>query len=108
MKLTYHARVERLDRIVDILSTVGLGEPIARRINPNNKRINEPSFEVLTSSGIILIISEKDELITAYATSFIHMKTLYTETHPHMQGGIPKFLRQAYQTNLKLGLIKNN
>lgn len=59
-RMTFHARVERLDRLAACVEHLGIGEVVLETIN------NDVRFR-LTSTGLCLIYAAKEEtLITGY------------------------------------------
>lgn len=62
-RMSKHATQERIDRIFYIVTEVGLGEElsIVRRF--------DGAREVLTTTGVVLILSDEDILITAFVAS---------------------------------------
>lgn len=63
-KMSTHASQDRLECMIYIMTEVGLGnkEVCTRQCAPNRR-------EVLTDSGVLLVLSNDDILITAYVPS---------------------------------------
>lgn len=61
-KLSEHASREREERLSYILMNVGIGEQIVCRVM--GQRVDRQ--EVLTDSGVILILNNENKVITAY------------------------------------------
>lgn len=61
-KLSSHARDERLERLMYIMTEIGLGERIICTAN----HITTNRQEALTDTGVLLILSNDDLVITAY------------------------------------------
>ena len=60
MKMTYHAQVERIDRLVACIEHLGVGE-VVLETEFNNARLR------LTSTGLCLVMDQYEEkLITGY------------------------------------------
>ena len=59
--MTYHARVEREERINYIIDTVGIGEPVVKVQRPKDKR-----YMTLTNTGVIIITGSDNVIITMY------------------------------------------
>ena len=71
--MTYHARVERADRIEIIGQVLGFSNPILEYINKEESKIYQ-----LTSTGVILVIGlYTGHLITAFMATFDQAEKLY-------------------------------
>lgn len=79
MKLTYHASVERRNRIEYIKENIGFGHSLAVTYYRSiNRKRETPSKTVLTDTGIILIYAiDTNELITAYIASVKEGTAIY-------------------------------
>lgn len=73
IKMTYHARVERVERIEAIAQTIGITKPTLEYIDRrDNKRYQ------LTTTGIILVLAlDEDKLITAFMANIDQVNKLY-------------------------------
>ena len=83
MKLTFHAEIERKERIDYIKKYIGFGEDLAVTIykSPNRKR-DTPSKTVLTDTGIIKIYAiDTGELITAYIATVSEGAAIYRKAY---------------------------
>lgn len=72
-EMTDHAKVERLDRLVECVKRIGLGDVILTA--PNYDR---SSMRQLTSTGIILVVSADGKtLITGYMGNMSQVISIY-------------------------------
>ena len=89
MKLSYHARIERTDRLVSILAHVGLGEPcleIASR--------TEDKTLVLTDTGVLMVYNgSKTVLVTAYLPKCDKMYAICKQYDVEMPWRVLKVLK---------------
>lgn len=91
MKMTYHAQMERTDRLVYIAMTVGFGEVVFEHFSAERK-------ECITDTGVLLVKTLKEEkLITAYIVGIDKAMALYRDTY-----GNQKMPHRLYTT------IRNN
>ena len=71
MKMTYHAQMERTDRLVYIAMTVGFGEIVFEHRTLEHR-------ECITDSGVLLVKPlHEDILITAYIVGIDKAMALY-------------------------------
>jgi len=59
-KMSKHASIERYERLAYLVDTVGIGEELCRVYREESK------VEILTDTGVILVIGIDNTLITAY------------------------------------------
>lgn len=72
--LSYHARVERANRITAILTYVGLGQPIFSGIDALHKN---HVFHI-TNTGVIVVVDEKTKtIITMYLLTLEKLYALF-------------------------------
>ena len=89
-KMTYHAQVERIDRLVACVQHIGVGEVIKEMPGRNGRT------ELLTDTGLLLVVhSATNTLITGYAVTPRQLGGIYQDQH------IPQYLRKKVQTNSK-------
>lgn len=101
MKMSYHAHVERFDRIVKIVETVGIGEIVASLDNYTNEAGRKMS---ITTTGIALIIAKDDNsLITAFAPD-IDLVTSFFRSMGWEK--MPTTIYRSIMKNRKMGLTK--
>ena len=78
--LSYHAQLERTDRIVEILTTIGIGEPMYARYASHND-----TTSYLTDTGVVVIRSGKDNLegkiVTMYVATMEQAKGIAQTSH---------------------------
>jgi hypothetical protein len=71
MKMTRHAIVDRIDRLMYIAQTIGFGEIIAEEIHNGGR-------ECLTDSGVILVKAiDEERLITAWIADLDRALAIY-------------------------------
>lgn len=100
MKMSYHAHVERFDRIVTLIEQVGIGEIVASQEHYASKSGRRMS---ITTTGIALIISNDDNtLITAFAPD-IGLVTSFFRTLGFHE--VPTQVYRSVLKNRKMGLI---
>lgn len=79
IEMTYHASVERTDRFVAILTTIGIGEVVKHYYQPEN------DCELcLTDTGCILVRSGNvnGRLVTGFCASLAQAKKFYDDRLP--------------------------
>lgn len=73
VKMTYHARVERVERIEAIAEMIGFSRPVLTYIDKK-----EQKKYLLTSTGVILVFGISSEaLITAFLATHEQARKLY-------------------------------
>lgn len=72
MKMTYHAREERSERIYLIKKYIGTGTPI-KEIPATSKKLGGTAKAILTDTGII-IVRDKATIITMIIPTFDYVK----------------------------------
>lgn len=94
INMTYHAKVERIDRLVHIAQTVGFGEEIILTcINRENN-----TRECLTETGVIMIKAMHDEtLVTAFIANIDKASAMYSS----MGRKIPQYIARKIRNNKK-------
>ena len=98
-KTTYHSRIERQDRIVFILSTVGFGEVVLEKPSRNNTLMR------LTDTGVTLITSaDGATIVTAYLTTMNQAKAITYELTGEKH--ISKVLYNAITKNMRQNLFE--
>lgn len=71
MKMTYHAQVERIDRLVACIEHLGVGE-VVLETEFNDARVR------LTSTGLCLVMDKyEDKLITGYMCPINRCTAIY-------------------------------
>ena len=75
MKMTYHAQMERTDRLVYIAMTVGFGEVVFEHRTHEHR-------ECITDTGVLLVKPlDEEKLITAYIVGMDKAMALYRNTY---------------------------
>ena len=96
--MTYHARVEREERINYIIDTIGVGEPVAKFQRENDKR-----YMTLTNTGVIIITGSDNIIITMFIGSIDEaIKTYRSATNRRdMPDGLYRKIKsvQKYRRN---------
>ena len=94
MKVTIHAAVERIDRIVYIAKNVGWGEGIVVEV----RREEKGTRECLTDSGVLIVKNiNEDIFITAYVPSYEKTISLYKMAGKRM----PSYIAAKVKKNQK-------
>ncbi len=98
LKVSVHAKRDRWERITRCVQAVGgLGEVIFVCDSCKNKYREQKVVEVLTSTGMILIVNvTNNSLVTAYLGSVRHVSGLYHQVGLHR---IPLDIYQMLRTN---------
>lgn len=97
LQVSQHIKEDRLDRYVEIQMNTGLGEPVA-------KFKYEDKWQIITSTGVILITDSRMEfLITLY---YVNMKKATAIFRHNGQMQMPKVVYEAIQKNMAKKLIK--
>lgn len=74
VNLTYHARVERIDRLAAIIECLSVGKIILEVYDKRHKG----SILCLTSTGIVLVKSAKDgRIVTGYMANMDQLHAMY-------------------------------
>lgn len=98
LQVSQHIKKDRLDRYVEIQMNTGLGEPIA-------KFKYEDKWQIITSTGVILITDSRMEfLITLY---YVNMDKATAIFRRNGQMKMPKVVYDAIQKNMAKKLIKH-
>lgn len=94
-ELTYHAQVERANRIDQIIANIGVGQIV--------KEVWQAGVYIcLTDTGITIVKDElKKKVITMYVTSFRELVKCYNGVNR-----IPTYLRKKVDRN-QIKFIKN-
>lgn len=69
MNLTFHAQVERADRIEKIIDTIGFGEPYLETPPVRDAITNRVTTKILTTTGVIIVKNERNAIVTCYVAS---------------------------------------
>lgn len=94
MKISYHVKEERIDRLAFILTETGLGEIKYRNYHKPGR------VRCATTTGVIMILNrEETTLITAYYGNATQLK----ET---CGGDLPLWLHNVLRNNIKKGYTK--
>lgn len=88
-RLSKHAQIDRQDRLFAILDTIGIGNEVDKFYNKENN-----SYDVFTDTGVLLVVSEKDVLITAYAVR--HEKAIAAYRNAGRKMVSPRVLNAIY------------
>jgi hypothetical protein len=71
-RLSRHAQVERQDRLFAIIDTIGIGKEVDKFYNAERD-----NYEVFTDTGVMLVVDDKNTLITAYAVDLNRARAVY-------------------------------
>lgn len=97
-KLEPHASQERVERLMFLNLEIGIGDEIC-----HTRRDKDHYREILTSTGLILIVNEYDYLITAYVANLDKAFAIWRETHGNIK--MPNVLYETLLKNKKNYLI---
>lgn len=75
IEFTYHAQVERIDRLVACVQYLGMNEII--REMPDRYHNAGKNKRCLTDTGIVLVISEDGKLITGFMGTVAQVASFY-------------------------------
>ena len=88
-EMTYHAQVERIDRLVACIEHIGVGE-VVKEIQ------RDTTVERLTNTGLLLVVNPNtNTLITGYAVTVKQICGIYNGQR------VPPALYKRVQTNAK-------
>ena len=88
-EMTYHAQVERIDRLSACITHIGVGE-VVREVKRHG------AVERLTDTGLVLIVNpQTNTLITGYAATVKQLCGIYQGQR------VPQYLYKKVQTNTK-------
>ena len=76
VKLSRHAREDRLERLASCLERFGLGEVIATQHIPQRH-----TYEKLTSTGLVLIEGENGVIVTGFLATATRARSIYVNAH---------------------------
>lgn len=76
VKLSRHAREDRLGRLSYCLEHFGLGEVIATQHIPTNH-----TYEKLTSTGLVLVEGENGVVVTGFLATATRARVIYVNAH---------------------------
>lgn len=94
MKITVHAAVERIDRIVYIAKNIGWGEGIAVEVRREDRRTRE----LLTDSGVLIVKDMNEDIfVTAYVPTYEKTISLYKMAGKRM----PSYIAAKVKKNQK-------
>ncbi len=92
IKMSKHVMVDRADRMVYIMQTVGFGETVVFT------HVHDGARECLTETGVIMVKAMHEErLITAYIPSLDKVSAMYTE----MGLRVPQYMIRKIGNNQK-------
>lgn len=93
INMTYHVIEERMDRVVEIATTVGFGEPTLEVANCKNNTV-----VVLTDTGVVLIKSpDHTKLVTMYLATYKQADAFY-----HLANQpFPSWMKSIIKKNVK-------
>lgn len=77
-EMTYHAQVERLDRLVKCIELVGVGDVILTA--ENIRDYQQGTIRQLTSTGLILVVNPTtNALVTGYMGTLKQVSSIYKD-----------------------------
>ena len=98
MDMSYHCRVERAERVKQIIANVGIGQIVKECYTRNSDRIARGElgcYLCITDTGITIIKTEdKLKVITMYITTYRELVMAYKGVK-----NIPNYLRKKVDHN---------
>ena len=89
MMISKHFRTERADRYAFIVTEVGLGKVIHSHKQQYNKWGTEPCIVEITSTGIAIVKTADDKLITMYVLTLNEAERYFVDSAiPFLLAGI--------------------
>lgn len=99
IEMTYHASVERLDRLAACVQYLGMNEIVKEQLDTKH---NRNAVRKLTDTGIILVVAEDGKLITGYMATVAQVASFYdSKTPSYMMNRVKKNV-QKYKFLLKM------
>ena len=95
MMISEHFKIERADRYAFIVTEIGLGKVIHSHKQQYNKWGTEPCVVEITSTGIAIVKTVNDKLITMYVLTLNEAEKYFTET------AIPLLLAGIIRANMR-------
>jgi len=92
-RMSYHARVQRIERFEYILDTVGFGEEI---ICTSSEIKGKMRLRILTDTGVIIIKEKNGEIVTAFIARIEQASAIWYEAR---QKTMPNKLYQKIKAN---------
>ena len=94
--LTCHARFDRSERLEYIIDTIGVGKEVCQMFYD----VEKPCTKVLTTTGVIIIKSTKNQVITAFIATMGQAQTVWSDAHNNNGKQMPPVLRQKIRDNI--------
>lgn len=91
--MSYHARVQRIERFEYIIDTVGFGEEIA---STNLKIKEKMRLHTLTDTGVIIVREKDGEIVTAFIARIEQANAIWYKAQ---QRTMPNKLYQKIKAN---------
>lgn len=78
LNMTYHAKVERFDRLAILVEKIGVGEIVLEK--PDDRYPN--TIRCITTTGLVLVKSTSTgKLITGYMATIDQLHAIFAGTH---------------------------
>lgn len=88
MEMTYHCKVERANRIQNIIERIGLGQIV-------KEKFTRSCYTCITDTGVTIVKDEtKTKIITMYVTTYRELVAMYEGTKK-----IPPYLKKKVDRN---------
>lgn len=98
MNMTYHCRVERKNRVQNIIDNIGIGQVVREKYVRTPEQImrgEAGSYTCITDTGITIIKTEdKLQIITMYVTTYRELVAMFNG-----QKNIPAYLHKKVDRN---------
>lgn len=97
MEMTYHVKVQRAERVKNIIEKIGIGQVVRERY-VRRDLTQAGKYVCITDTGVTIIKSEdKLKIITMYVTTQRELVTVFGGA-----GNVPKYLRKKVDHNQSL------
>lgn len=100
MAMTYHARIERADRLTYIAMNVGFGEVILETPHPKYA----DRIQCLTNTGVFIVKTKQGDVITAFIPTVERVSAMYRAMGYNR---VPTYVMNKAKKNVKHIVIQN-
>ena len=98
MEMSYHCRIQRVNRVQHIINDIGLGQVVREKYQHTPEQIargEAGQYICITDTGITIIKTEdKQKVITMYVTTYKELLKVYGG-----QKSIPSYLHKRVDRN---------
>lgn len=100
MAMTYHARIERADRLTYIAMNVGFGEVILEGPHPDHPN----RIQCLTNTGVFIVKTKQGDVVTAFIPTVERVCAMYKYMGYNR---VPTYVMNKAKKNVKHIVIQN-